>query len=212
MANLSAHTHTQALRTALLLFLLAACPSPISHALCLPAHHFCINSRLAQSWTNFSAPCCNPLMEDSYQQSKTVSLPKRFSLSRKAGAGANRQRLLPASLTHRRAEGWSCGRALCSSWNASFFLLAFTYLCWLLLTIFTFKTTGKINQSQHNLQKHIAGLHVPPGRCLQRSCCNPGARSRSGPFVSPRTTLFLELRYQRAHIPAPNLCHRDRER
>lgn len=34
----------------------------------LSAYHLRINSRLAQSWPNFSAPCCNTLMEDLSQR------------------------------------------------------------------------------------------------------------------------------------------------
>lgn len=57
----------------------ASFPRP-ARALFLSAHHLRINSRLARSWPNFSAPCCKALMEDLYQQSETVALPKRLSL------------------------------------------------------------------------------------------------------------------------------------
>lgn len=111
-------------------------------------------------------------MGDLYQQSKTVSLPKRLSLARKARAGENGQRLLPTALAHVRGGGLLSGKGPLQLLECLHFPSRCHMALLAALNYFHFQTTGKTNQSQHNLRKLIAGCHVCPGRCLQRSRCN----------------------------------------
>lgn len=151
-------------------------------------------------------------MEDLYQQSETASLPERLPLKHKARAEEPWQRPPSPSLPYVQSGGTVLWK------DTLWFLVRHRFLT-------CFHTSSLATLNYFDLQKHKQNKPTatqPPeprhwishasGMVPVKVPPYPGALSRSGPSATPRTTLFLELKYHHTYVLTLNLLRPARER